>query len=90
MKKIEKIEILGVDNGISAKIGCKTLVYQQKDLKQFLKDLGDYFIDPEKTQKKIYKRYGIEEWVTSTGSIIIDVGEGYVSEREPLTPPSGV
>ena len=61
MKKIEEIKIYGKDNGISVQVGCKTLVYQEKDLKQFFKDLADYFADPEKTKEKIYKRWGIKD-----------------------------
>ena len=79
MKEIQKIEITGVDNCINAKVGCKTLVYQQKDLGQFLKDLKDYFADPEKTQKKIYKRYGIEDTGTQ-GWVTINAGDTYVGQ----------
>ena len=79
MKEIQKIEITGVDNGINAKVGCKTLVYQQKDLGQFSQDLKDYFADPEKTQKKIYKRYGIEDTGTR-GWVTINAGDTYVGQ----------
>ena len=61
MKEIEKIEITGVDNGIQVTVGCKKLVYQQGQIGGFIKDLQDYFKDPEGTQKKIFKRWGIED-----------------------------
>ena len=61
MKKIEKIEITGVDNGIRVTVGCKKLVYQQGQINGFITDLQDYFKDPEGTQKKIFKRWGIED-----------------------------
>ena len=61
MKKIEEIQIVGVDNGIRVTVGCKELVYQQGQIGGFIKDLQDYFKDPEGTQKKIFKRWGIED-----------------------------
>ena len=60
MKKIKEIRIAGKDNGICVKVGCKELVYQQGQFKQFFKDLQDYFDDPEKAQERILRRYGIE------------------------------
>ena len=59
--KFQEIKINPVDNGVRVKVGCMELVYQQKDFKQFFRDLEDYFKDPTKTEKAIRKRWGIED-----------------------------
>ena len=82
MEKIEKIEIEGKDNGICVKVGCKILVYQQKDLKQFFKDLGDYLKDPKKTKDKIYKRYGISDG--QEGNFVMTNGTVWYGAVDPV------
>ncbi len=61
MDKFQDITIKHVDNGLKVKVGCINLVYQQKDLKQFFKDLEDYFVDSQKTEKAIRKRWNLKE-----------------------------
>ena len=61
MNNFQDITIKHMDNGLKVKVGCIRLVYQQKDLKQFFKDLGAYFENPEKTEKAIRKRWGMGE-----------------------------
>ena len=60
MDKFQDISIKHMDNGLKVKVGCMKLVYQQKDLKQFLKDIEAYFKDPEKTEKLIRKRWKLD------------------------------
>ena len=69
MKQIEEIIITGKVNGICVKVGCKELVYQQGQFKQFFKDLQAYFDAPDKAKEKIFKRYGIEEPTLNVGCI---------------------
>jgi len=61
MNKFQDISIKHMDNGLKVKVGCIRLVYQQKDLKQFFKDLEAYFNDSEKTEKAIRKRWNLKE-----------------------------
>ncbi len=69
MKSFQEISIKHMDNGIKVKIGCKKLVYQQKDLKQFLKDLENYLNNPEETEKKIRARWKINADDPQTGFV---------------------
>ena len=72
--KFQEIKINPVDNGVRIKVGCMDLVYQRKDLKQFLRDLENYFKDPEKTEKAIRQRWGIKD----DRSLATDIGSGLI------------
>ena len=75
--KFQEIKINPVDNGVKVKVGCMELVYQQKDFKQFFRDLENYIKDPEKAENAIRERYGIKtepERATNTLTISSNAG----------------
>lgn len=85
--KFQEIKTNPVDNGVRVEVGCLKLVYQQKDFKQFFRDLENYFKDPEKTEKAIRKRWGIKgdmvattQWTTIDGNCSIGVDLGVSDE----------
>lgn len=61
MQRFQEIGIFPNANGITVKVGCITLVYQQTQLNVFHDDLARYLTDPVGTEKEIRKRWHIEQ-----------------------------
>lgn len=64
MKHFETISINHQSNGVSVRVGCMVLVYQQGQIKQFITDLENYLKEPLATEKEIRKRWGVESLTT--------------------------
>ena len=51
------VRIKRVGNGIITEVGCKTLVFQEKDYDEFLSDFAVYLKGTPEELQKLYKKY---------------------------------
>lgn len=52
------VVIRGASNGIQMQIGCKTLVFADKDVREAMDDLCDYLTDKTgKEYEELYRKY---------------------------------
>lgn len=79
MERFHSIVIEPASNGISVKIGCISLVYQQTQLNMFHDDLALFLIDPVSAEKQIRKRWHIGQGEDQ--AVAMEVPETRPSDR---------
>jgi len=67
---LREIHISPVLNGFIVQAGCQKLAYTSID--KLILDLGAYFRDPEKTEKRILKEEGINRKYTLADQPVVD------------------
>lgn len=61
MKRFQNIGIFFNSNGLTVKVGCTTLVYQQTQLDMFHNDLALYLNNPLAAEKEVRERWNIDQ-----------------------------
>lgn len=52
-----EVQISGADNGLVVRLGCKTIVFKDSDMAEFLADLSTYLTKGREGEMEMYKKY---------------------------------
>lgn len=60
------VVISGADNGIIVKIGCKTLIFKETEMGEFMADLSTFITGGYRGYQELRKKYYAEEMASET------------------------